>query len=113
MQTWLVVVAWVLLAASAGWARTGVAPDPAGPDAVQHGAQPNPGEVRPGSPDGDSPSASAGAVLRARERRILGLPVSAALVIGGVLVALLVLAGLVIPAARRRERARGGGTYGP
>jgi hypothetical protein len=48
-------------------------------------------------------------VGNARDRRILGLPVNAALVIGGALVMLFVLAG-VIP-ARRRRRARGNGTY--
>jgi hypothetical protein len=29
-------------------------------DAVQHGAQPNPDEVRPGTRDGDAPSAASG-----------------------------------------------------
>jgi hypothetical protein len=43
---------------------------------------------------------------------VLGLPVSSALLIGGVIAALLAIGGLVIPAARRRERARGNGTYG-
>jgi hypothetical protein len=88
-------------------------PDTRDKDAVQHGAQPNPEEVRPGSRDGDSPSAAAGDVVRnPTPRRIFGLPVNAALLIGGVLVVLLVLAGVVIPNSRRRERARGGGTYG-
>jgi len=61
-----------------------VAPPPAKSDnrPVQHGAQPNPEEVRPGSPQGDA------------------------------LVAILALAGVVIPRARRRDRARGGGSYG-
>ncbi|HXH82761.1 MAG TPA: hypothetical protein VNN07_07520 [Candidatus Tectomicrobia bacterium] len=85
----------------------------AGPDPVQHGAQPNPQEVRPGSAEGDAPSAAAGRLVRdPDERRILGLPVTAALVVAGVVIALLVLAGIVIPNARRRQRARGGGTYG-
>ena len=80
--------------------------------AVQHGAQPNPQEVRPGSPQGDAPSAAVGSLERDRvERRILGLPVNAVLVIGAVLIALVVVAGLVIPRARRRGQARGGGTY--
>jgi len=61
-----------------------LAPPPAKSDnrPVQHGAQPNPQEVRPGSPQGDA------------------------------LVAILALAGVVIPRARRRDRARGGGSYG-
>ena len=61
-----------------------LAPPPAKSDnrPVQHGAQPNPEEVRPGSPQGDA------------------------------LVAILALAGVVIPRARRRDRARGGGSYG-
>jgi hypothetical protein len=80
--------------------------------AVQHGAQPNPEEVRPASPDGDAPSAAAGDLRSRQERRILGLPVSAALLIGGALVVLLLAAGVVLPRARRRERAQGGGTFG-
>jgi hypothetical protein len=43
---------------------------------------------------------------------ILGLPVTAALLIGAVLVVLVVVAGVIVPAARRRERAQGGGTCG-
>jgi len=84
-----------------------------GPGVVQRGGQPNPAEVRPGSPDGDSPSAAAGRLVRdSQTRRVLGLPVNTALIIGGILLALLVLAGIVIPASRRGTRARGGGTYG-
>jgi hypothetical protein len=91
-----------------------VVPPPAKSDreAVQHGAQPNPAEVRPGSPDGDAPSAAAGRLITEPERRILGLPVTTALVVAGVLLVLLVAAGIVIPEANRRRRARGGGTYG-
>jgi hypothetical protein len=78
--------------------------------AVQHGSQPNPQEVRPGSPEGDSPSTAVGTLEHDPvKRRILGLPVNALLVIGGVLVVLVVIAGIVIP--RSRRRARGGGTY--
>jgi hypothetical protein len=78
--------------------------------AVQHGSQPNPQEVRPGSPEGDNPSTAVGALEHdPMKRRILGLPVNALLVIGGVLVVLVVIAGIVIP--RSRRRARGGGTY--
>jgi hypothetical protein len=79
-----------------------------GPGVVQRGGQPNPAEVRPGSPDGDAPSASAGQLLRNPQPRILGLPVNTALMIGGVLLALLLLAWIVIPAARSSRRARGG-----
>jgi len=92
-----------------------LAPPPAKSDnrPVQHGARPNPEEVRPGSPQGDAPSAAVGTLERDRvERRVLGLPVTAVLVIGAALVAILALAGVVIPRARRRDRARGGGSYG-
>jgi hypothetical protein len=111
----LVVVVLTTLLLDPGIARAqGVAPDPARPDggAVQHGAQPDPGAVRPGTPDGDAPSAATGQLLRRPERRVLGLPVTAVLVIGGVIVGLLVLGWIVVPASRRRDRARGGGTYG-
>ena len=80
--------------------------------AVQHGAQPNSQEVRPGTPEGDAPSAAVGSLERDRvERRILGLPVTALLVIGGALIVLLTLGSVVIPRARRRRQARGGGSY--
>ena len=79
---------------------------------MQHGAQPNPAEVRPGSRDGDAPSAAAGDLVGEPERRILGLPITAALLVAGLLLLLLVVAGIVIPEANRRRRARGGGTYG-
>jgi hypothetical protein len=82
-------------------------------DAVQHGAQPNSDEVRPGTRDGDAPSAAAGEIIRKPGPRLLGLPINTVLVVAGVLVVLLILAGLVIPIAGRRLRARGGGTYGP
>ena len=72
----------------------------------------NPGEVRPGNAAGDAPSAAAGDLVTRQERRVLGLPVTTALVLAGVVVTLLVVAGIVIPGARRRDRARGGGTYG-
>jgi hypothetical protein len=79
---------------------------------VQHGAQPNPDEVRPGNRDGDAPSAAAGDLVAKPGRRVFGLPVTAALVVGGLLVALLVVAGVAIPTAARRRRAHGGGTFG-
>src|SRR5581483_1829309 len=68
------------MAGAAGPAPAGAASG--GAAAVQHGAQPNPGEVRPGSPQGDAPSETAGALSRPEQaRRVLGLPVTAALVI--------------------------------
>jgi hypothetical protein len=100
---------------AAGVNREQGAPGSAGPKSdgvVQRGQQPNAAEVRPGNRDGDAPSASAGNVVGPRERRIFGLPVTAAMLIGGALVVLLVVAGVVIPNARRRERPQGGGTYG-
>ena len=99
---------------AAGVNRETGAPGSAGPKedgVVQHGAQPNAGEVRPGNRDGDSPSASAGTLREESARRIFGLPVTAALMIGAVIVTLLVVAGFVIP-ARRRAQARGNGSYG-
>jgi hypothetical protein len=100
---------------AAGMNREQNAPGAAGPKdsgVVQRGAQPNPAEVRPGNRDGDAPSAAAGELLPRPARRILGLPVDAALIIAGLLVVLALFAGVVIPGARRRDRARGGGTYG-
>ena len=81
------------------------APDSAvsklGGGAAQRGSEPNAGEVRPGNREGTAPSASAGTLLRGPvERRILGLPVTAAIVIGGVIVAL-ALAGFAIQRGRR------------
>jgi hypothetical protein len=101
---------------AAGVNRETGAPGSAGPKddgVVQRGTQPNPGEVRPGSPAGDSPSASAGTLREEEVRRIFGLPVNAALLIGAVIVAILAVAWIVGPSARRRAQARGGGTYGP
>lgn len=87
-------------------------PSPVSAQPVQHGAQPNPQEVRPGSPQGNAPSAAVGSLERDRvERRILGLPVTAVLIIGGALVVILALGSVIIPRARRRRQARGGGTY--
>ena len=43
---------------------------------------------------------------------MLGLPITAVLVIGAALIAILALVGLVVPRARRRDRARGGASYG-
>jgi hypothetical protein len=77
------------------------------------GTGPGGQEVRPGSAQGDSPSASAGRIAREPvERRILGLPVTAVLVIAAVILGIVALAGVVVPRTRRRARARGNGTYG-
>ena len=112
MKTLLLAVA--VLALSADVAAAQVVPPPAKSDreAVQHGAQPNPGEVRPGTTAGDAPSAASGDLVGRQPRRILGLPVTTALLLAGVILALVVVAGVVIPSASRRRRARGGGTYG-
>lgn len=84
-----------------------------GPQPLQHSAQPNPQEIRPASPDGDSPSASAGRVAREpQSRRVLGLPVEALMWIAGLLVAALLLAAMLARRPSWRARARGGGTYG-
>jgi len=94
---------------AAGVNRETGLPGSAGPKdrgITQHGAQPNAGEVRPGTPQGDAPSASAGELREQRVYRIFGLPVTAALLIGGVLVGLVALAAIVVP-ARRRTVARG------
>jgi hypothetical protein len=100
---------------AAGVNREQNAPGAAGPKdsgVVQRGAQPNPAEVRPGNRDGDAPSAAAGELVTRSGRRILGLPLDTALILAGVLIVLAVIAGVLIPGARRRDRARGGGTYG-
>ena len=77
---------------------------------VQHGAEPNAGEVRAASPSGNGPSASAGQrVTTLHDRRILGLPVTAAIVIAGIVVVLALIVAGLIPGARRRPRARGNG----
>ena len=120
---WLALVLALVFAApvdaqdrpAAGINREQGTPGSAGPKAdgvVQRGQQPNPAEVRPGNRDGDAPSAAAGEVVTRPEARIFGLPVTAALLLGAVILTLLVVAGIAIPAARRRERPQGGGTYG-
>ena len=119
MKALLVLVFAVGMLAEVVFAQY-VTPTPAPPAAKsdrapgEHGSRPDPGAVRPGHEDGDQPSAAAGDLVRRdTPRRVLGLPVNAALVVGGTLVGLLSLAGIVIPGARRRREARGGGTYGP
>jgi hypothetical protein len=111
-MTIMVLVLGVILLAAPVTAQVVPPPAKSDRDAVQHGAQPNPEEVRPGSRDGDAPSAATGDLVSRPGRRIFGLPVTTALIIAGFLVALLVVAGVVIPGAARRRRARGGGTYG-
>jgi len=104
-----------MLAQAAGINRETGLPGSAGPKddgVVQRGGQPNAGEVRPGNADGNSPSASAGTLRTEQARRIFGLPVTSALLIGAVIVAILAVAGIAVPSARRRTRARGNGTYG-
>src|SRR5207247_10063531 len=93
----------------AGISRETGTPGSAGPKdegVVQRGTQPNPGEVRPGNRDGDSPSASAGTLREERTRLIFGLPVTAALLVGGVIVRILGVPGVGPPPGRaRRPRA--------
>ena len=100
MKRPLALVSILMLLAAAevavGQYPSGQGPAKEDKSAVQHGAQPNPGEVRAPSRDGDSPSASAGDLLPRPERRIFGLPTNAALVIAAV-------GGLMIPRARRRR----------
>jgi hypothetical protein len=110
----LAVLTLVVLMLSATSASAQAVPPPAKSDreAVQHGTQPNPGEVRPGTAEGDAPSAATGDLVTRQPRRILGLPVTTALVLAGLILALFVVAGIVIPSANRRRRARGGGSYG-
>jgi hypothetical protein len=115
MKSLLALVVALLLAVALGHAESssppaGAKPEQNAPDsavsrpgggAAQRGSEPNAGEVRPGSRDGNAPSASAGTPLRGTaERRIFGLPVMAAIVIGGVIVAL-ALAGFAIQRGRR------------
>jgi hypothetical protein len=110
----LVSILILLTLANAAVGQYPKATDPAKPDgaAVQHGAQPNPNEVRPGNRDGDSPSASAGDIVREQERRVLGLPVNAALVIAGALVVIAIIGAAAMPRSARRRQARGNGSYG-
>jgi hypothetical protein len=122
-MTWLALALGIAVVAgpaaaqdrpAAGLNREQGAPGSAGPGdgVVQRGQQPNAAEVRPGNRDGDAPSASAGTVVPRPERRLFGLPLTTVMLLGALLIALFAAAGIVIPAARRRDRARGGGTYG-
>jgi hypothetical protein len=105
------VLVFILILLTAANVAVGQYPASQGPakedkSAVQHGAQPNPNEVRPASPEGDSPSASAGELVRRSERRILGLPANAAVVIAGALIVIVAVGGLAIPRVRRYRSAR-------
>jgi hypothetical protein len=69
-----------------------------------HGAQPNPGEVRPGSPHGDADSATAGQIVPEPDRRVLGLTLPAVFVIGAVILVLLALPAVVLRSRRPARR---------
>ena len=116
---WLIAVTLLALVPALAQAQETRRPAPERSSEPNYGTGQNSGtgpgdqEVRPGSPDGDSPSASAGRIAKEPlERRILGLPVTAVLVIAAVILGIVALAGLVLPGTRRRARARGNGTYG-
>jgi hypothetical protein len=99
---------------AAGINRETGSPGSAGPKddgVVQRGSQPNPGEVRPANPQGDSPSASAGELRERPAQRIFGLPITVALIIAAAVIVIIAVVGFVVP-ERRRRAARGGGTYG-
>ncbi len=74
--------------------------------AVQHGAQPDPQDVRPGNAEGDSPSAAAGQIQRDAEPRVLGLPRHAVVTVSVVLAALIVASWLIRSTTRRRTLRR-------
>jgi hypothetical protein len=115
IKSLLAVVVALLVAAALGHAEAsspaagtrleqnapGSAVSKPGGGAAQRGSEPNAGEVRPGNHEGNAPSASAGTLLRGPvERRIFGLPVRAAIVSGGVILAL-ALVGFAIQHGRR------------
>jgi hypothetical protein len=116
---WLIAVALLAVLPALAHGQDARRPAPERSSEPNYGTAPGPGtgpggqEIRPGSPGGDAPSASAGVARNPVQRRILGLPVTAALVIAAVILGIVALAGLVVPRARRRARARGNGTYGP
>jgi hypothetical protein len=61
-------VALAILSLASAPAIAQIVPPPAKGkgEAVEHGAQPNPGEVRPGNAAGDAPSAAAGDLVTRR-----------------------------------------------
>src|ERR1044071_7740964 len=95
-MNWLAVVLAALLCMAgsvhaqgrpaAGLNREQGAPGAAGPK--DHGV------VRPGNRDGDAPAASAGTVVPRADHRVFGLPITAAMLIGAVLIVLFVVAGV-------------------
>ena len=116
---WLVAVTLLALVPTFAAAQEQRRPAPAQGTAPNYGTGQDTGtgpggqEVRPGSRDGDAPSASAGRIAKEPvERRIFGMPITAVLLISAVLLGLLALAGFILPSSRRRARARGNGTYG-
>jgi hypothetical protein len=107
---WLMAVALMVLVPSLADAQETRRPAAERSSEPNYGTRPDSGtgpggqEIRAGSPDGDSPSASAGRIAKGPvERRILGLPVNAVLVIAAVILGLVALAGTVIPSSRRRR----------
>jgi hypothetical protein len=119
---WLIAATLLVLIPAVAQAQDARRPVPERSAEPNYGTKPDPAtgtgpggvEIRPGSPDGDTPSASAGRIAKdpVAQRRILGLPVTTALVIAAVILGIVAAAGLVVPSARRRARARGNGTYG-
>ena len=116
---WLIAVTLLVLVPALAQAQETRRPAPERSSEPNYGTGQNSGtgpggqEVRPGSRDGDSPSASAGRIAKEPvERRMLGLPVTAILVIAAVILGIVALAGVILPRTRRRARARGNGTYG-
>src|SRR2546426_4998691 len=110
-----ILLALVALSLAVGPAAAQLVPPPAKSDRqpVEHGAQPNTGEVRLANPDGDAPSAAAGDLVTRQERRILGLPITTALVLAGLVVALLVVAGGGVSGADPRQPAPRGRPHRP
>jgi hypothetical protein len=99
------LLALLVAAPAGGPCQTQPADDSSQARPLQHGAQPNPQDVRPGSADGDQPSASAGRLVRQEKaRRILGLPVDTAILLGAVLLVLVVVGGVLGLGARRHPR---------
>ena len=93
--TLLVLIA---LALAAGAAAAVLAQQP-----VQHGAQPNPGEVRPPSPEGNAPSSATGTLDRAREPgNLLGMRTGLTVILAVLVV--VIVAGLIFGGLRVSAR---------